>query len=51
MLQIVVQQTASWEDGQCTDFKVDVLQAMHFAAAAWDHVSGTCVANCLRHAG
>ena len=33
------------------DFKVDVLQAMHFAAAAWDHVSGTCVANCFRHAG
>ena len=33
------------------DFKVDVLQAMHFAAAAWDHVYGTCVANCFRHAG
>ena len=34
-----------------TDFKVDVLQAMHFAATAWDHVSGTCLANCFRHAG
>ena len=33
------------------DFKVDVLQAMHFAAAAWDHVSGMCAANCFRHAG
>ena len=33
------------------DFKVDMLQAMHFAAAAWDHVSGMCVANCFRHAG
>ena len=34
-----------------TDFKVDVLQAMQFAAKAWDHVSQTCVANCFRHAG
>ena len=33
------------------NFKVDVLQAMHFAAAAWDHVYGTCAANCFRHAG
>ena len=33
------------------DFTVDVLQAMHLAAAAWDHVSGTCAANCFRHAG
>ena len=33
------------------DFKVDVLQAMHIAVAAWDHVSGMCVANCFRHAG
>ena len=24
---------------------------MHITAAAWDHVSGTCVANCFRHAG
>ena len=30
---------------------IDVLQGMHFAAAAWDHVSGMCVANCFRHAG
>ena len=28
-----------------TDFKVDVLQAMHLAATALDRVSGTCVAN------
>ena len=34
-----------------TAFKVNVLQAMHFAATAWDHVSGSCVANCFRHAG
>ena len=55
MLQIVVQEAASWEEGNALhssiDFKVDVLQAMHIAAAAWDRVSGTCAANCLRHAG
>ena len=33
------------------DCKVDVLQAMQFAAKAWDHVSQCCVTNCFRHAG
>ena len=28
-----------------TDFKVDVLQAMHLAATALDRASGTCVVN------